>query len=358
MEQIRDLRFRRVPRGRVVTPADATRSGLADLDRSYPITRQRADQALLVRLGALPPSIDLRREIASVFRDQVGGFYDPRTKALAVVSGSSRGGTLGEITLAHELNHALEDQRFGLKDEGAQKAIDDASLANSALVEGTATAVMFAYAQRFLDPGNAIGDLLPAALQSAESSKLPRYLQDSLIFPYEAGQAFVNRLYTRLHSWALVDYALGRRRPASTEQILHPEKYLADERPLPVRVPGARVLGPGWRPFDAGTLGEFDTRELLRLAGARDANATAAGWGGGSYALWRRGRQTALALSWRWDTQRDADQAAAALPAYARFAGHGAATTLRTRDTATALAIAPTPPLAARLAGASVSPGR
>ena len=71
--------------------------------------------------------------------------------------------------------------------------------------------------------------------------------------------------------------------------------------------------GPGWQLAAHGTLGEFDTRELLRIAGAEGADDAAAGWGGGRYALWSRGARHALVLSWRWDTPRDARQAVAAL---------------------------------------------
>jgi hypothetical protein len=350
VERIRDLHFRRLPPARRVSPAQAERAGLADFDRSYPAARRRADEALLERLGALPPGADLRREIGSAFREQVGGYYDPRTKRLAVVSGPASQGAVGDIVLAHELTHALEDQRYGLDEPGSQAAIDDRSLANSALVEGTATSVMLDYARRFLDPGQALSDLLPAALQSSRSAKLPRYLQDSLMFPYDGGLAFVNALNARLRGWALVDYALRRRRPASTEQMLHPEKYLADERPLPV--PAAPAPGRGWQPVRDGTFGEFDTAELLRIAGARHAADAAAGWGGGRYTLWRRGRSVALALTWRWDTRRDARQAAAALATYRRFAARRGPVALASHGDVTALGFAPTPALARRLAAA------
>jgi len=202
VERIRDLRYRHIPRAHAVTPAQAARAGLADLDRTYPAARRKADEALLETLGVVPPRTDLRREIGAEFRDEVGGYYDPRAKQLAVVKGAATGGALGDIVLAHELNHALEDQRFGLHDSGSSAAIDDASLANTALVEGSATAVMYDYAQRFLDPGQALGDLLPA-LQSSGSAHLPRYLEDSLTWPYEGGLSFVNRLYARLHGWGL-----------------------------------------------------------------------------------------------------------------------------------------------------------
>ena len=356
VERIRDLRYRHIPRAHAVTPAQAARAGLADLDRTYPAAQRHADEALLETLGAVPLRTDLRREIGAEFRDEVGGYYDPHTKQLAVVKGAATGGALGDIVLAHELNHALEDQRFGLHDSGSSAAIDDASLANTALVEGSATAVMYDYAQRFLDPGQALGDLLPA-LQASGSAHLPRYLEDSLTWPYEGGLSFVNRLYARLHGWGLVNYALRRRRPATTEQVLHPDKYLTDERPLPVRAPPSP--GPGWQLAAHGTLGEFDTRELLRIAGAEGADDAAAGWGGGRYALWSRGARHALVLSWRWDTPRDAGQAVAALRTYRTFAGRRGPVALAAAGDATALGFAPSPQLARRLATASVSrPGR
>ena len=43
------------------------------------------------------------------------GFYDERTKRLVVVRDRRASRPLLEITLAHELVHALEDQRFGLR---------------------------------------------------------------------------------------------------------------------------------------------------------------------------------------------------------------------------------------------------
>jgi hypothetical protein len=356
VERIRGLRFDRIPRVRRVTPAQAARAGLADFDRSYPVARRHADEAMLELLGAVPPGTDLRREYGLEVRDQVGGYYDPRTKALAVVAGPTSGGALGDIVLAHELNHALEDQRFGLRDEGSPAALDDGAVASTGLVEGTATAVMYAYAQRYLDSAHALSDLLSAALQTGTGAELPRFLQDTLIWPYEGGLAFVNGLYRRLHGWGLVDYALRRRRPATTEQVLHPDKYLAAERPLPVRPPAGP--GAGWRLAARGTLGEFDTRELLRIAHAPDADEAAAGWGGGRYALWSRGPRHALVLTWRWDTPRDARQAAAALAVYRGFAARRAPVALATRGDTTALGLAPVPPLARRLASAGVSAGR
>src|SRR3954452_5827239 len=148
VERIRGLRFRRLPRAVEVSSAQARREGLEHLDRSYPAARRRADEEVLKLLGLLAPSVDLRRVSASVFGDAVAGYYDPRSKRLRIVRGAPTSNrVLEEITLAHELTHALEDQRFGLALDGSSGS-DDAALARLALVEGSATAVMYTYAQR------------------------------------------------------------------------------------------------------------------------------------------------------------------------------------------------------------------
>ena len=98
------------PRPAEVSPAQAQRDGLEDLDRSYPAARRRADEEVLKLLGLLEPSVDLRKVSASIFGEGVAGYYDPRNGRLRIVRGAQTADrVLNEITLAHELTHALED---------------------------------------------------------------------------------------------------------------------------------------------------------------------------------------------------------------------------------------------------------
>jgi hypothetical protein len=78
--------------------------------------------------------------------------------------------------------------------------------------------------------------------------------------------------------------------------VLHPEKYLRVEEPLPVSLD--LRLGAGWRRTAAGVWGEWATSQLV-------GEKAAAGWGGDRYELWERGGQGRLAMRWRWDTRRD-----------------------------------------------------
>ena len=139
-----------------VTPARARREGLESLDQDYPPAQRRADADVLELLGLVPAGTDLREAAASTYGDSVAGYYDPRSGRLRIVNGAQTANrVLYEMTLAHELNHALEDQRFRLDLERLKPGGDQA-LAYTALVEGTATAIMNRYAERALRAGGAV----------------------------------------------------------------------------------------------------------------------------------------------------------------------------------------------------------
>src|SRR5262245_45407323 len=228
VEALRGLKFESRPVPQTVSPAQARREGLEDLDRSYPESRRKADEEVLKLLGLIEPDVDLRSISASVFGEGVAGYYDPRSKRLRIVSGVTPD-ALSEMVLAHELTHALEDQRFGLGLDGG--ATDDAALARLALVEGTATLVMQEYLLRHIGAEQALSGLLGSALSSGP--QLPPFLQNQLIFPYLDGMRFAQEL-RKDGSWTLLDLAEKSRVPDSTEQILHPEKWVEVETPLPV----------------------------------------------------------------------------------------------------------------------------
>jgi hypothetical protein len=77
VEALRGLRFRSRPVPQRVTPAQARREGLEDLDRSYPEARRRADEQALKLLGLIEPGIDLR------LRRGRGGLLRPAVHAAA-----------------------------------------------------------------------------------------------------------------------------------------------------------------------------------------------------------------------------------------------------------------------------------
>jgi hypothetical protein len=316
VERIRQLRFDHLPPGRRVTNATARRDALDELDRELPPRKLAQSEQMLKLLHLIPQSASLRSLLGKAFGNEVGGYYDPRTGKLSVVGGG--GGLLREITLAHELTHALEDQHFDLGKDGGGGVLDDRSVADTAVREGSATIVMVDYAI-FKQTGGlkvpeqlrqrVLGALDDASVPS--SSGLPRYVRESLVFPYPAGARLIDRVQRR-GGWAAVNRLYGADAPKSSEQIMHPSKF--HDPPKRVSIPG---VGAQLR----GTVGEFDTEQLLRDEnGAARSRRAAAGWGGGSYALF----PDRLVLRWTWDTPTDTAEAWSALRRTAR-ALHGRA---------------------------------
>jgi hypothetical protein len=379
VERIRRLDFIRRPLPILVSGADVKRQGLLELDQQVPQDEQKADDELLKLLGLIPVGSNLRAIQSAVFQDQVAGFYDPRTKRLALVKNAgAQDESVGEITLAHELTHALDDQRFGLKEQ--PPGTSDRSTAYSALVEGDATSVMTRYATQYMTGSNLLGALF--ATSTAGSPRLPPYIQSSLEFPYLEGQRFVDTLYRYARSWKLVNAAFKFRPPISTQQVLHPLDYVRNVRPLPIQMRMRPLLGSDWRRLITGSLGEFDTRELIQLGiGTSRATDLAAAWRGGVYQLWRRGplpspgcpgpcrQQDSLVLAWRTAPGSATQDFAAAVSAYVlrglngRPRGRnewtlpGSVASLTSTGGTTVLAMAPTADLAAALSErAAVTP--
>jgi hypothetical protein len=357
VERARELEFEGLPRVSVVSAAEARRAGLAEFDRYVPVRLQRIEERLMQMLGLLPEGTRLRDVMGKALTSEVAGYYLPRSDTLALVRGFGLDGLFAEVALAHELTHALEDQRFEIEPHGVSGFLRDRAVAEGALHEGTATIAMVDYLVLSrgggrVQPEELRGRLLEQleGVTLPESSGLPRYVRESFVFPYVAGARFVDRIQQE-GGWAAVDRAFGRDAPASTEQIMHPQKYERPERPVRVRLPRYRGLLPdGARRIARGDLGEFDTGQVLVDANGREAaEEAAAGWGGSTFELWRLpGDEYVLVIGWAWDSPADAAEfARAARRAVQRLPGPGA---VNDRDEGVVMVLAPNSALARRIA--------
>jgi hypothetical protein len=317
VERLRDLRFTK-PVGPLFLSRDEAVEFLERAGRrEYPVREQRIDEEIAKLLGLLEQRDSLSQVLNRIDQEQVLGFYDDRARRLVVIRDPGVSRPLLELTLAHELVHALEDQRFDL--EAGQGVRDDEVIAEAALAEGTATAVMSDYAAEHLG----LAEILSIA-DVAEEAGFPEWIERQLLFPYIAGEEFVSVLRGDSGSWDAVDSVYRFRRPRTSEQVIHPRKFAAGEAAAPVRVPNLRpILGPGWRRLERSSVGEFDVQMILALNDARRAAAAAKGWGGGRFELWRRDAGDRCAapcvqadLAWirlRWDRAADRAEAEAAV---------------------------------------------
>ncbi|HEV8546731.1 MAG TPA: hypothetical protein VGQ64_10595 [Candidatus Limnocylindrales bacterium] len=271
-----------------------------------------ANERLLKAFGLLPADASLEDLYIELLGSQVAGLYSPDDKQLYVVAKSGRLGPAEKVTFAHEYTHALQDQNFdlsGLKlDEIGE---GDRGISRLSLVEGDATLVMSLWQLDNLSQEE-LFELLGQSLDP-EATKIltdmPAYLRETLLFPYTTGLSFTQGLYTS-GGFAGVDAAFAKP-PASTEQVIHPDKYAAGEAPMAVDLPNdlASRLGAGWKVGLEDTLGEEQLSIWLRQAasGGVGGTAAAAGWGGDRVILLDGPEKTfAVALSTEWDTKADA----------------------------------------------------
>jgi hypothetical protein len=294
--------------------------------------------------GLVPPEVKSAELLTRLLTEEVAGFYDPKKKRMVLIRENGAAKEPGfferllgakasfdkaeqKTTLAHEMTHALQDQLYDL--QALQKRVekdDDQSLALAALVEGDATLVMYAE----MDEGSDITQTDPEIIRSTLSlmtwllpvaggptmRKAPAIFRDSLIFPYFQGLVFCLSIAGK-DGWEGVHAAYADP-PASTEQILHPEKYNRPERDEPQAVtlpPLDGAVGKRWQHVGGNCLGEFQTRVMLKQV--KSGGEAAAGWDGDRYEVFRRtGGELAIVFVSVWDSQQDAEQFAKAYAEY------------------------------------------
>ncbi|MBI3748267.1 MAG: hypothetical protein HY262_05425 [Chloroflexi bacterium] len=312
--QIRGLRpSRPVPR-QSIDQAELRTMMTGEFDRQSPPDYVAANERLYKALGLIPADSNLRDLTLDMLSGGVVGFYRNDQGKLYVVSKTGLPGVGERITFAHEFDHALQDQNFAVfKDQDGILDQSDRLLARQAVFEGDATLLMTLWAAAHFGPADMLAYLALSADPAAQAvlQRTPPFLRDLLLYPYTTGLSFVQATQLR-DGWAGVD-SLYRRMPVSTEQILHPEKYAADESPIRVDLPAdlAAELGSGWTVPLEDTFGELELDYWLRESGVKPATATsaAAGWGGDRLAV-ARGPSGAwgVVIDTAWDTAADASE--------------------------------------------------
>ncbi len=293
------------------------------IKKKVPEKKLKGEERIYKLIGLIPLDYDYTNGLIKLYTDQLGGYYDPEKKYYAMAAWMP---TAFQMPIAvHELTHALQDQHFDL-----EKLIDekenpgDALMARLALVEGDATAVMLDYA-RELQGGSPVSqdeDVSAFMLQNLAGSMLspglssaPPALQALLIYPYVSGLNFVHSIL-RDEGYKGVN-KLFQNPPRSTEEILHPQKYGAEEKDFrDVPVGQTEFSAAIKEPEYSDRLGEFVIATLLgSWIGPSAASASAGGWAGDRIALFNREGSDLGYVAWwtSWDTTKDAEEFDAAI---------------------------------------------
>jgi hypothetical protein len=299
-----------------------------EFDQDTPPAYVAATERLYKSLGLIPADASLRTISLDLLSGGVAAFYRHDQGKLYVVSTTGQPGPVERFYFSHEYDHALQDQNSTIfKDFDKVLDQSDQLLARQAIYEGDATLLMSQWAAANLNQSELLELLKATADPTAQEAiaKAPAILRDTLTFPYTTGLAYVQNVQSA-GGWPAVN-AYFTKMPTSTEQILHPEKYLAGEAPIAVTIPAdlATQLGSGWSVPLKDTFGELQIGIWLRADGVADADAkaAAAGWGGDRLAVMDGPNGTwAMAMHTVWDTTTDATQfEKAATTALAKAAG-------------------------------------
>jgi hypothetical protein len=269
-------------------------------------------EALVLQAFELvPASADYFSYVNNILSQPIFGYYDPELETTTVLAIDEPAGPFAHWLVQHQLAHAYQAERFQLDQIDLAQMTADQRTAVRALAEGEANWLQYLAlgGDLFSDSEKAeISDALAAAGDVFEG--LPGFLAQDFAFAYRFGLPFVQALYEEGGPAAL-DEAWNNR-PQSSEQILHPEKYLIQDEPQTVTLlPLGGILGDNWQLIDDGVLGEWRLRQHLSLyLDPAQAEEAAAGWGGDRYLLYWHTTDDVplLVLRLGWDTASDAAQ--------------------------------------------------
>jgi hypothetical protein len=267
--------------------------------------RMERSEIVLKKFGLLDRDFHLRSFLLSLLTEQIAGFYDNKTKTVNLLDWIKPDEQ--KPVLAHELTHALQDQKVGLtkwsdvglngtshnvQEDNRHLQVDEAETARDAVAEGQAMAVFVDYTLRSTgktiadDPelADRLKDQVADTSGSPIMARAPLMLQESLLFPYSEGLSFEQDILVKAGKEAAFAGVLANP-PSSSFEIMNPAAYIA-HAPVPMlRLPDIHpLIDAEYTPYDIGVMGELDVRMLAELFGGREiATALAPAWDGGLY---------------------------------------------------------------------------
>ena len=297
-----------------VQPDYKSLDSLADITRGFfrrDYLRQQVFEAeeLYKTLGMMDESQDLEDILYDIQLQTVRALYDEDTEKVYVISDITSVGPAEELAIALAYMGAGQQQLFDTSElrRRARNAGADQFRAINALIQGDVAQVGQGYISTF---STLEVEVLNAPVPDNKLLQAPQIVRETVLFPQREGANFVAEVFGRNGGWEGVAAAYADP-PVSTEQVLHPEKYLAGEKPMLSVAPDlSSKLGAGWAQITADTMGEFILKAYLaQYLTESETAAAVAGWGGDGYSLLTGPEGQRLMLSViRWDSLEESKE--------------------------------------------------
>ncbi|MDP2898990.1 MAG: hypothetical protein Q8Q12_20830 [bacterium] len=309
--EVRELGFQKEVDYEVVDKSSLR--GVIDerVKEEFPADKLERISLAYAKLGLIEKGVSLREAMLSLYSEQIAAFYDQKKRKLYSIKGLPFSKEFQKVLMVHELTHALQDQNFDLTTLPLElEDNDDRAMAALSLVEGDATLVFTQYATR--EVRLSLKDILAVVTTGQKGlTEAPYALQKNLMFPYLEGVRFVTRLHTE-GGWEAVNKAF-KNLPESTEQIMHPDKYLKErDDPVAIVLPEfGSVGGKEWELQEDNVLGELNIKVLFtQFIGSLRATRPSRGWGGDRFRVYRVKGDNDTILIWgtAWDTEKDREE--------------------------------------------------
>ena len=210
--------------------------------------RARRAEGTLKALGIIEPNVNLADQVKRLSTGSVTAFYDVKANELVIKEGNLTPFVLK--TIVHELVRADYDQHFELDRPNLAMPDDESGVAWDSLVEGAAARIEGRFIAALPEKDKQSVQAEQQRLAGQLPNDLPDYVLVQYAFPFGSGPRFADFLMTNGGA-GRVNGAF-QAPPITTEQIIHPDKFVAGEGPKPIADPVAG--GPVVR---SGSLGQL-----------------------------------------------------------------------------------------------------
>jgi hypothetical protein len=295
-------------KSRIITRAQVQKYLVDKMNDDKDAKRMERSEIVMKKFGLIDPDFQLRPFLVELLDEQIAAYYDSKTKTVNMLDWMDPDSQ--KPVLAHELTHALQDQRVNLdkwenltSDDLSHNyasdlqhvATDEDDTAREAVVEGQAMAVFFDYsfASKHITVRNSpeiVGQFIDTMTGAGDAddpvmSRAPLLLQESLLFPYKYGLKFEATLLSDSKDLSGAYADVLDRPPDSSYEVMNPHAWEQHAQVPLLKMPDIHpVIDADYNPYDIGVMGELDVRILAQLFGGTQAEAELTpAWDGGIY---------------------------------------------------------------------------